>query len=188
MVVGCRHRAPCNSQQECADLQRLEMVGKTRLQAAVGERLRAIAGREEALVEAWVAQHGWKPDESCIVRQDMPDGSIRMWVEKRGEFDELKRLREENARLNADVDHWVKRVEGYDQERDHMLDDMRAKVRRFEEREPLVQALLRESVNMVRADYGDHGLYKETLREAGDAVRDFKLSALAAEGGGDESA
>jgi hypothetical protein len=56
-------------------------------------------------------------------------------------------------------------------------------LQRFRKRELLVQALLRESVNMVRADYGDHGMYRETLRDAVDAVRDFKLSASAAEGG-----
>lgn len=52
---------------------------------------------------------------------------------------------------------------------------LRAELQRYREREPLIQKLLLESENMVRTDYGEHGLYKETLREARDAVRDFKI-------------
>jgi hypothetical protein len=55
-----------------------------KLMGAVRERLSAIAGNEEKLVEAWVAQHGFKPDECEIVRQ-MQNGTTRMWVAKRGE-------------------------------------------------------------------------------------------------------
>ncbi len=70
-----------------------------KLMAAVQERLSVIAGNEEKLVEAWVAQHGFKPDECEIVRQDMHDGTVRTWVAKRGEFAELHQLRAEVRRL-----------------------------------------------------------------------------------------
>jgi len=47
------------------------------------EKARYIAPNKEALVEAWVAQHGFKPDESCLVVQDAGDGTTRVWVEHR---------------------------------------------------------------------------------------------------------
>jgi hypothetical protein len=71
------------------------------LSKAVEDRLRFIGSNEERLVEAWVAQHGWKPDECQIVRQDMQDGTVRMWVEKRGDFDELQRFREREHLVQA---------------------------------------------------------------------------------------
>lgn len=54
-----------------------------KLTQLVQERLRFVAANEEKLVEAWLAETGLKPSESMIVRQDMPDGSIRMWVQRR---------------------------------------------------------------------------------------------------------
>jgi hypothetical protein len=99
-----------------------------KLMAAAQERLRVIAGNEEKLVEAWVAQHGFKPDECEIVRQDMQNGTVRMWVAKRDEF---------------------------------------AKLRRFEEREPLVQSLLALSDLMRDAPVA--------LVESVNRVRDFVL-------------
>jgi len=61
---------------------------------AVQERADFIVRNKELLIAAWVAQHGWHPDECTLIQQDMQDGSIKMWVEKRGEFEELKRFRE----------------------------------------------------------------------------------------------
>lgn len=78
-----------------------EKTFQEKLTEAVDARLRAIAGREEELVEAWVAQHGWKPDQCMLIRQDMADGTIRMWVERRGDFDELKRYREREPLVQA---------------------------------------------------------------------------------------
>jgi len=63
------------------------------LEAALAKRLAFVNANREALLEAWVAQHGWHPDECMLMQQDMGDGRLRMWVEKRGEFEELKRLR-----------------------------------------------------------------------------------------------
>jgi len=81
-----------------------EKTFQQKLTDAVNARLRVIAGNEERLVEAWVAQHGWKPDETQIVRQDLQDGTMRMWVEKRGDFDELKRYREREPLVARLVD------------------------------------------------------------------------------------
>lgn len=73
---------------------------------AVKERARFIAGNEETFIEAWIAQHGFKPDEMQIIRQDMPNGSIRIWVERRGERDELMRLRAKLARVETLPNQW----------------------------------------------------------------------------------
>jgi hypothetical protein len=82
-----------------------------KLMASAQERLRLIAGNEEKLVEAWVAQHGFKPDECEIVRQDMLDGTVRMWVAKRGEFDELQRFREREPLVQAVLEQLMNNTE-----------------------------------------------------------------------------
>jgi hypothetical protein len=177
-----------------------------KLMGAVRERLSAIAGNEEKLVEAWVAQHGFKPDECEIVRQ-MQNGTTRMWVAKRGEFEELHQLRaqlkryeEREPAVRAIIEQigpdsplpedqqpsrdWAEGVRLRAKElRDFPaslagmlslageLEECEAlKLRLFEEREPLVKDLVLQSTNMVR------GLYRETLREASAAVRDFKVT------------
>lgn len=63
------------------------------IEKAIKERVDFIARNETALIEAWIAQHGFNPDEMQVVRQDLPDGTIRMWVERRGEFAALQRAR-----------------------------------------------------------------------------------------------
>jgi hypothetical protein len=72
-----------------------------KLHAAVRERLEFIERNREALLEAWVAQHDYKPDECAIVQQDMGDGTIRTWVEKRGEFEELQHYRDRKQSIDA---------------------------------------------------------------------------------------
>jgi hypothetical protein len=57
-------------------------------------RLAYIEKNKNALVEAWVAQHGFAADECTLVQETMPTGQLRIWVERRGESEELKRYRE----------------------------------------------------------------------------------------------
>ena len=52
------------------------------LDAVVAERMRFIAANEEKLVEAWIAETGFLPSESVIVRSDGPTGT-RMWMERK---------------------------------------------------------------------------------------------------------
>jgi hypothetical protein len=56
------------------------------LNAAVAEKLAFIAANREALIEAFVAQHGFNPDEAVLVTQDaFEDGksTTRCWIERR---------------------------------------------------------------------------------------------------------
>lgn len=89
-----------------------------RISELMRERLAFINANREPLVEAWIAQHGFNPDGCELVQQDMGNGTIRMWVEMRGEFAELQgfRVRE---RLVQDLlrtledrgnDYWLKDV------------------------------------------------------------------------------
>ena len=41
------------------------------LEAALAKRLAFVNANREALLEAWVAQHGWHPDECMLMQQDM---------------------------------------------------------------------------------------------------------------------
>lgn len=74
------------------DFQRL-------ISQAVQERTNFIFRNREAVLEAWVAQHGFNPDECVLMEQDMGDGSMRVWIEKRGDFDELRAFRAREDRL-----------------------------------------------------------------------------------------
>lgn len=62
------------------------------------EYARQIAGREEALVKAWLAEHGRIPSECCIVRQASAEG-LRMWVSERLPTE----IEKENAALSKQV-------------------------------------------------------------------------------------
>ena len=67
-----------------------------RMREHLATRVAVIAANRERLLEAWIAQHGWNPDECLLMVQDMSDGNVltqRIWIEKRGDFEELKRLR-----------------------------------------------------------------------------------------------
>lgn len=70
--------------------------------ATVLERARFVEAHKEAICEAWIAQHGFTPEECALMYQTLENGNIRVWIEKRGEFDELRSLREETQRLQAE--------------------------------------------------------------------------------------
>lgn len=46
------------------------------------KQAKEIGRNREALIEAWVAQHGWRPDECHMVTQQMQDGTTRIWIER----------------------------------------------------------------------------------------------------------
>lgn len=52
------------------------------LRAAVDARITEILSRREEIVEAFIAKHGFEPDEAVLVEQRTATGS-RFWVEKR---------------------------------------------------------------------------------------------------------
>lgn len=64
------------------------------IEKAVKEKLDDIGKHREMLVSMFVAQHGWHPDQCQLMVQELGNGSHRTWVEKNGDFEELKRLRE----------------------------------------------------------------------------------------------
>lgn len=53
-----------------------EIISKT-----VEAKLAFIDSNREALLEAWVAQHGWMPDE-CVLVQQQDGMNVKMWVER----------------------------------------------------------------------------------------------------------
>lgn len=49
---------------------------------AIDEKMDFISKNKEALIEAWVAQHGWKPDECILVQKD--EGLVtKFWMERK---------------------------------------------------------------------------------------------------------
>lgn len=95
------------------ELQQFQQEMATKLHAAVSAQLNFIQANKEKLVQAWVAEHGWNPSECCLMQQDMQNGTIRMWVEKRGEHDELQRFREREPLVQALVKA-VDDIDSYD--------------------------------------------------------------------------
>lgn len=49
----------------------------------VKSKLDFIAARRESLVESFVAQHGFNPDEAMLIIRERNDGTTETWIEKR---------------------------------------------------------------------------------------------------------
>lgn len=69
----------------------LQERGKDRYAEAARKQLAYIQTNRDRLCEAWIAETGLKPSESVLVERRMEDGSVRVWVERRREEDEVKR-------------------------------------------------------------------------------------------------
>lgn len=52
---------------------------------AIEAKSNFIMENRERLVEAFLAQHGLYPDEAVLVEKQNPDGSVSVWVKKKGE-------------------------------------------------------------------------------------------------------
>lgn len=53
------------------------------IREAAMQQYREVMRNREEILKAFIAKHGYEPDEIMLVEQHMNDGSIRFWVEKK---------------------------------------------------------------------------------------------------------
>lgn len=79
------------------------------------ERMAYIERHRATLLEAWIAQHGFAPDETMLVTEERPESVKCTYVQRTGDAAELAWFREREPKLQAALDNMAPRVPELDQ-------------------------------------------------------------------------